>query len=45
MGTAADIASQKLSEATEDDVKNAQKAYDEANQKYGDFLATSMWAD
>ncbi len=39
------LQSQKLSEATEDDVKNAQKAYDGANQKYGDFLATSMWAD
>lgn len=37
--------SQKLSEATEEDVIAAQKAYDAARQKYEDFLAHSVWAD
>ena len=37
--------SQKLSEATEQDVIAAQKAYDAAQQKYEDFLANSVWAD
>ena len=37
--------SQKLSEATAEDVIAAQKAYDAARQKYEDFLAHSVWAD
>ena len=39
------LQSQKLNRATEDDVINARKAYDEARQKYEDFLANSVWAD
>ena len=39
------LQSQKLSEATEEDVIAAQKAYDAARQKYEDFLAHSVWAD
>ena len=37
--------SRKLNEAGEDDVKNAQKSYDQARQQYEDFLANSVWAD
>ncbi len=39
------LQSQKLNEAGEDEVMKAQKAYDEARQKYEDFLADSVWAD
>ena len=39
------LQSQKLSDATEEDVTAAQKAYDAARQKYEDFLAHSVWAD
>ena len=39
------LQSQKLNESTEDDVINARKAFDEARQKYEDFLANSVWAD
>ena len=39
------LQSGKLNEVTEDDVNNAQKAYDDARQKYEDFLADSVWAD
>ena len=39
------VQSQKLNGTTEDDVRDAQKAYDEARQKYEDFLANSVWAD
>lgn len=39
------LQSQKLDEATADDVINAQKAYGQARQKYEDFLANSVWAD
>ena len=39
------LQSQKLSEATEEDVIGAQKAYDAARQKYEDFLAHGVWAD
>ena len=39
------LQAQKLNEATEDDIINAQKAYDQARGKYEDFLANSIWAD
>ena len=39
------LQSQKLDEVTEDDVLNAQMAYDQARQKYEHFLANSVWAD
>ena len=39
------LQSRKLNEVIEDDVMNAQKEYDEARQKYEDFLANSVWAD
>ncbi|MDE0300872.1 MAG: HEAT repeat domain-containing protein [Candidatus Poribacteria bacterium] len=39
------LQSQKLDEATGDDVINARKTYDEARQKYEGFLADSVWAD
>ena len=39
------LQAQKLNEATEDDIINAQKAYDQARQEYEDFLANCIWAD
>ena len=39
------LQSQKLNEAADDDVINAQKTYDQARQKYEGFLANSVWAD
>ena len=39
------LQSQKLNEVTADDVINVQKAYNQAQQKYEDFLANSVWAD
>ena len=39
------LQSQKLDEATEYDVVNARKAYNQARQKYEEFLANSVWAD
>ena len=36
---------QKLGEMSEDDMTNAKTAYDQAQQKYEDFLANSVWAD
>ena len=39
------LQSQKLNEAGEDEIIKAQKAYEEARQKYEDFLADSVWAD